>query len=97
MIDEVVMAEHEQLEKILGHEIAEIIKAELAPLEKRIERLEARHEVRACGVWLQDREYKSGNLAVYNGGLWCAQERTKSRPGSDSSWQLYVKQGTFSK
>jgi hypothetical protein len=48
-------------------------------------------------VWLAEREYNSGNLTVHNGSLWCAQERTKSRPGADSSWQLYVKQGTFSK
>ena len=46
-------------------------------------------------VWLAEREYNSGNLTVHNGSLWCAQERTKSRPGTDSTWQLYVKQGTF--
>jgi hypothetical protein len=90
-----------EIEETLGREIADLIRQHVAaatkPLCDRIAELEARGEVKACGVWLQDREYNSGNLAVHNGGLWCAQERTKSRPGSDSSWQLYVKQGTFSK
>jgi hypothetical protein len=87
--------------KQFGEELTEIIRdfvsRAIQPLKDRIEKLEARGEVKVCGVWLQDREYENGNLAVHNGSLWCAQARTKSRPGTDSSWQLYVKQGTFSK
>jgi hypothetical protein len=87
--------------KEFGEELTEIIKSYVAravkPLEDRIAQLEARGEVKMCGVWLQDCEYETGNLAIYNGSLWCAKARTKSRPGSDSSWQLQIKQGTFSK
>jgi hypothetical protein len=77
----------------LGIEMWEVIK----PLERRIAELEARPEVKFMGVWLDQNTYGSGNLAVHNGSLWCAQARTKSRPGTDSSWTLVCKQGTFSK
>jgi hypothetical protein len=85
-------------------ELADIIRQGTAPLcarieelENRVKQLEARpSKVKACGVRVE-REYNSGNLTVYNGSMWCAQERTKSKPGTDSTWQLYVKPGTFAK
>jgi hypothetical protein len=70
-------------------------------LRRRIEQLEAKleaiGEVKDCGVWLPDLEYQKGNYTTHSGSLWCAQGRTRSRPGSDSSWRLQFKQGAFSK
>ncbi len=87
-----------------GVELADSVRDYVAPLAKRIQaldarvkELESRGQIKMCGVWLAEREYETGNLAVSNGSLWCAQARTKSRPGSSSDWLLIVKQGTFSK
>ena len=68
-----------------------------APVSMTDDSLRRPSEVKACGVWLEGREYHSGNLTVHNGSLWCAQERTKSKPGTNGEWQLWVKRGEFSK
>ena len=75
------------LEEALAKELADLIRQATAPLRIRIEQLErtvkqleARpSDVRACGTWVA-REYSGGNLVVHNGSMWCAQERTQSKP-----------------
>jgi hypothetical protein len=74
---------------------------ELKPLHARIAQLEAqikeRGAVEYVGVWRTDGEYQRGNLATTNGSLFhCEMSGTKSRPGTDATWKLCVKQGTFS-
>jgi hypothetical protein len=76
----------------------DILVAKIAALEARIACLEQRtHDVKFCGAWVEDHEYKAGNLTVSSGSLWSAQAQTKSRPGTDANWQLCVKRGEFSK
>jgi hypothetical protein len=98
----------EAFEDAFGREVADIIREHVQPLRKenmelrrRIEQLEAKleaiGEVKDSGVWLPDLEYQKGNYTTHSGSLWCAQGRTRSRPGSDSSWRLQFKQGAFSK
>lgn len=66
------------------------------PLEARIAELEAKHsQLKYVGVWRPDREYQAGNFATHSGSLWHAEERTFSRPGSDGTWRLAVKNGAF--
>jgi hypothetical protein len=63
----------------------------LVALEARIEKLEARGELKYCGIWQQDHQYERGNFVTMNGGLWHAEMKTTSCPGSDSTWRLAVK------
>ena len=44
------------------------------------------------GVW-QQQQYERSNFCTMNGGLWHAEMRTQSRPGTDSTWRLAVKSG----
>jgi hypothetical protein len=47
-----------------------------------------------CGIWEEDREYLRGGFVTTNGSLWHAEQPTRSRPGTDSTWRLAVKKGT---
>jgi hypothetical protein len=70
-------------------------------LEDRVHRLEAVvdrfGELKFCGVWQQLQQYERGNLCVLDGGMWHCEMRTRSRPGTDASWRLAIKSGTFSR
>ena len=66
-------------------------------LEARIKDLEARGELKYCGIWREGDEYARGNFVTTNGSLWHAEAKTTSRPGTDSTWRLAVKQGTASR
>jgi hypothetical protein len=89
----------------LGRDLATVIQRETVAIKTRLAAIEARLHgienraggVKMLGVWLDGNEYEAQNLVVHGGSLWCAQARTKSKPGSDGSWQLIVKQGTFSR
>jgi hypothetical protein len=62
-----------------------------ALLEARVHDLEARGEIKYCGIWQPDQQYQRGNFVTLNGGMWHAEQRTTSRPGTDSTWKLAVK------
>jgi hypothetical protein len=73
------------------------LEARVAALENRVDELEsAGGELRYRGIWQENREYKRGNSTTTNGCLWHCEERTLSRPGTDSTWRLAVKRGTTS-
>jgi hypothetical protein len=66
--------------------------------EKRIAQLEAKQTaVEYRGTWLTDVKYSKGSLATHAGSMWSAEQDTLSKPGTDATWRLCVKNGTFSK
>jgi hypothetical protein len=81
-----------------GRLVKEAIQRAVLPLKDRIARLEKDKSALAyVGVWRDDADYQRGNFATTNGSLFhCETSGTKSRPGTDSTWKLCVKQGTFS-
>jgi uncharacterized small protein (DUF1192 family) len=70
----------------------------IAALEAKISRievtLEARGEMKYCGIWEEGREYSRGHFTTTAGSLWHAEQTTRSRPGTDATWRLAVKKGT---
>jgi hypothetical protein len=82
---------------------AEVVKAvrdhvdrAVRPLEQRIAQLESKQaQLRYRGIWQPDCEYQAGNFCTISGSLWYCEETTRSRPGTDSTWRLAVKQGAF--
>lgn len=67
---------------------------ELEELRKRIAELEARPQMKYCGVFEDDRAYGPGEFVTYGGSIWhCRSAAAGGRPGSSSSWQLAVKHG----
>jgi hypothetical protein len=85
-----------QFGRELAAEVRGVIERALRPLERRIAQLEARGEIKYVGAW-EDREYLRGNFVTANGSLWHCEQPTRSRPGTDATWRLAVKQGTFPK
>ncbi len=65
------------------------------PLRERIAVLEARGELKYCGIYRNGERYRAGNFVTHDGGLWCCQaEATGTRPGhGNACWQLAVKSG----
>jgi hypothetical protein len=78
----------------LAIEVKEAIADAVRPLERRIAELEARGEMKYCGIWEEGREYLRGNFVTTNGSLWHAEQPTRRRPGTDSTYRLAVKKGT---
>jgi hypothetical protein len=90
--------------KKFGDEIVQAVKGyvdplrnQIAMLEARIAQIEAQHaELRYRGIWQSECKYERGNFATHAGSLWHAEEITYSKPGTDGSWKLCVKNGAFS-
>ncbi len=81
----------------LGYEQDQIaaLAARIARLEILVARLEACGELEYRGVWRPERQYVVGNFCTDHGSLWHCEQSTCSRPGTDSTWRLAVKRGTF--
>lgn len=63
-------------------------------LNARIKVLEARPELKYCGVWSADKVFGQGNFVTDSGSLWHASRANiGERPGSGDAWQLAVKKG----
>ena len=72
----------------IARAMAQIVK----PLRERIAELETRmQEFRYAGVWRDGGEYHAGNFITHDGGLWHANETTRSRPGRDRTFTLVAK------
>ena len=78
-------------DEALVEAVAEFVLEKVVPLEKRLDALEKRPELKHCGVW-REKTYKAGSLVTHSGGLWIANKGTKQRPGQ-SGWTLIVKSG----
>ena len=66
------------------------------PLEKRLDALEARPELRYLGTWVKG-NYEPGNAVTHDGSLWICVAPTKGRPGPSAGWRLAVKKGQDAK
>ena len=80
----------------LAREIKNYVRRAVAPLEKRIGELEARPELKYCGVWVAGKTYQENMLVTHSGSLWIAKKTTASYPGGNAepgAWQLCTKRG----
>jgi hypothetical protein len=93
-----------ELPESFPKDIAEIIDSAVMPLIKRIDAqkeqivlLTARvadledHELSYKGIWEPDQQFRRGHIVTLNGAMFHANQKTTSRPGTDSTWQLCVK------
>jgi len=63
-------------------------------LLERIEALEARPEMKYCGVWKSDVVYGAGSFTTDSGSIFHANRASVGkRPGTSDSWTLAVKRG----
>ena len=68
----------------------------LDALQRRVEELEQRPQVRWMGVYQDGQQYAVGTLVTRSGSLWLATERTGGVPGKEGSgWKLVVKAGAY--
>jgi hypothetical protein len=65
---------------------------QIAALEARIKMLEAKPQLRYCGVWHIGGNYALGSFVTHDGGLWIATCDTQAQPPGPH-WQLCVKSG----
>lgn len=65
-------------------------------LLRRVEALEQRPTLKYSGVWMKGLIYSPGEFCTLQGSLWHCSRQTTSRPGTDATWTLAVKQGTIS-
>ena len=74
--------------------IGRFVKAQVRPLQQRIEELETRMvEFQYCGVW-HEGTYKRGNFVTHDGSVWHCNVDTCTKPGTDPvAWTLAVKRG----
>ncbi len=73
--------------------LADVTKAAIAPLEKRITELESRSTLKWSGVHQPGVEYGECSLTTHAGGLWIATKATAATPGASADWRLIVKSG----
>ena len=73
----------------------ERLAAAVAPLQARLDELEARPSVTYEGVWSPTKAYSAGTFVTHGGGLWhCEDTNVGVQPGNGSSaWKLAVKRG----
>ena len=63
-------------------------------LEAKLAQLEQRKGFAYVGIWSASETYTEGDFATHAGSLWhCNAATSRSRPGTDDSWQLAVKRG----
>jgi hypothetical protein len=66
----------------------------------RLDKLEARPELKYCGVWVAGKTYAENSLVTQSGSLWIAKKTTAAYPGGGAepgSWQLCCKRGADGK
>ena len=62
----------------------------------RLDKLEARPELKYHGVWSAGKTYAENSLVTHAGSLWIAKQKTASFPGGQAepgAWQLCTKRG----
>jgi hypothetical protein len=78
----------------MAEAIGKCLGQELQPLQKRIEQLEKRAELKWAGTWHQDMRCNEGELITDRGSLWVCTAPSSDRPGDDpSAFRLIVKNG----
>jgi hypothetical protein len=73
--------------------IREFVERESAPLKAQIAELQARPQLKYCGVFEAGRKYAPGEIVTHDGSMWFCHLSTQARPGDGDQWQLAVKRG----
>jgi hypothetical protein len=82
-----------ELPKFLAAAFREV---SIPTMAARLDKLEARPELKYCGVWVAGKTYAENSLVTQSGSLWIAKKTTAAYPGGGAepgSWQLCVKRG----
>ena len=79
-------------DEALVEAIAEFVLEKVVPLEKRLDALEKRPDLKYMGVWVKG-VYAPGNAVTHDGSLWICVAPTKGKPGPSAGWRLAVKRG----
>lgn len=64
----------------------------LIEISDQLKEIESRG-VRYRGIYQRSDEYKRGDLATFDGSMWCAIRDTSECPAKSQDWQLAVKRG----
>ena len=79
-------------DEALVEAIAEFVLDKVVPLEKRLDALEKRPDLKYMGVWVKG-VYEPGNCVTFDGSLWICVAATKGKPDPSAGWRLAVKRG----
>jgi hypothetical protein len=71
--------------------------ARLDAQANKIAELESRPTMKYVGVWSADEQCVEGEFCTHSGSLWACRATTRSRPGTDETWQLAAKRGNDGK
>lgn len=70
------------------------LEKQITALQKRVQELEQRPELKYLGTFRDDgRKYSAGSAVTCDGGIWIALKATTERPNHSADWQLAVKSG----
>lgn len=91
------MTEQELTAIVTG--IAPVLREEIAKalggIEARVAAIEAKPQVKFCGVFKRGTTYERGDIATHAGSLWVCLTSTSGAPTEDHvGWQLAVKRGS---
>ena len=79
-------------EALIGAIVDFVFDRVVVPLEKRLDALEKRPDLKYMGVWVKG-GYEPGNCVTFDGSLWICVAATKGKPGPSAGWRLAVKRG----
>ena len=82
-----------ELPKFLAAAFREV---SIQTMAARLDKLEARPELKYFGVWSAGKTYAENSPVTHSGSLWIAKKTTAAYPGGGAepdSWQLCVKRG----
>ena len=72
---------------------ADVLRRMKDDFDRKLAELEQHKGIAYRGIYSAEETYSEGDYVTHAGGLWHANETTRSRPGSDQSFQLCVKRG----
>ena len=67
-------------------------------MQLRIAELEARPQLKYCGVFQAGRHYQPGEIVTWSGSAWVCVDRTSAKPGANdlaarAGWKMLVQRG----
>jgi hypothetical protein len=71
-------------------EVVGLMLEEIAHLERCVNMLRDRPQLKYCGVW-RDGVHEQGSFVTHSGALWYAHVQTSRRPGTSDDWQMATK------
>ena len=82
----------QRFERIEKH-LAETERRSAQRVQRLEQRMDAATGLRYLGTHDPGEVYEAGDGVTHGGSLWVAKQRTSSKPGADTTWQLAVKHG----